>query len=430
MSIRKTALVIGILVAAAAAAAGALDTNDVNARNNFALGGNPAAIAVNKKVSIEGGTLLTNAVKQSQQNLDATNSQFQGTAEAIGLGTIPDLTKGSDLAPSDFGSATKFLSYTGHWSQSDWYSFRYNNIGNIFYSVGLKTNDDEPGALPTLGGFGAGKKGQLSFTFTEAVESFSAVYGKDLGENLSVGVELAVNTYKVNQDLVGLNKPAYALEQRRGLRSTSYASIALGAIKEFAPRQKISFAHKLSQDRQDSEQTVDHKGNVLAEKNYNESVPNETAISYIYNVDDTLELAVSQRTVWGTQYNRDVEVTKVARLPGGAENTAYNDDGPTKTLPYNTYGLSAAYQPNSEWGFLGYGNYTYGYRAAFNDINLGNHKGFDFTQIGGNIQYSPSLLGGGTLLFGIFNSKIVGLDPAIGFSLDATTSLVSYSHAF
>ncbi|GBR76901.1 hypothetical protein NO2_1375, partial [Candidatus Termititenax persephonae] len=61
---RKTLLVLGL---GATVMAGVLDTNDVKLNTTLGLGGNPAAIAVNKETKIEGGTIAKNDLTQSGQ---------------------------------------------------------------------------------------------------------------------------------------------------------------------------------------------------------------------------------------------------------------------------------------------------------------------------------------------------------------------------
>ncbi|MDR1453738.1 MAG: hypothetical protein LBJ25_07195, partial [Candidatus Margulisbacteria bacterium] len=382
--------------------AGTLDTNDVNARNNPALGGNPAVIAVNKKTAVEGGTLLTNAVSQSEQNKNAPNGLYGN-----------DFTTGKDLAPSDFGAATKFLSYTGSISDSDWYSVRYNNIGNIFYSVDLKTTDLAETSLGI-------KNQKLSFTFTETVESISAVYGKDLGNGLSLGTELAVNIYHKNQEVAESKKAGKPLTAAYKLNSDSYLTLAVGGIYAVLPGHKISVSHKFASQRNDNISNRDHSGSVVVEGSQNEDVPAETALGYVYSVNDALEIAASYKATAGTSYDRDIDYSK-----GGTDTSVE-----TSTLPNSTYGLAASYKLTPEIELQAYGTHTKGYRAAWNDINLTPdtwNKGFDFTQKGGNAQWTPTFFNGGSILFGFFNTKIVSADN--GFSLDATTTLVSYSHA-
>ncbi|MDR2431646.1 MAG: hypothetical protein LBD99_05280 [Candidatus Margulisbacteria bacterium] len=411
MDLKKVIIFTGAL--AAIGSASVLGTNDVNARNNPALGGNPAVIAVNKKASVEGGTLLTNAVKQSGQNKDPFGFNDDDTA------------KGQDLAPSDFSAATKFLSYTGSISDSDWYSIRYNNIGNIFYSVNIKTGDN----APFVPGYGIPSGQKYAFSFVEAVESISGAYGKDLGNGLSVGAELAANTYKKNQASKAAKKAGESagVAFEKQLKSDTYLTLALGAVYDALPGQKISVSHKFASERNDNIAELNGKGKVTTEGSQNEDVPAETAIGYIVDVTDALQVAVSYKATAATSYDRDVDFNK-----GGVDTTVE-----TATLPNSTWGLAAAYKLNPQVELQGYGTHTKGYRAAWNDVNLdklgddpGWNEGFDFTQLGGNVQWTPDFFNGGTLLFGIFNSKIVSIAAARGFSLDATTTLVSYSHAF
>ncbi|MDR1323725.1 MAG: hypothetical protein LBK68_04725 [Candidatus Margulisbacteria bacterium] len=415
MKLKAAVILTGVL--AVIVSADVLGTNDVNARNNPALGGNPAVIAVNKKVSVEGGTLLTNAVKQSEQNKDPFGFNSD------------DIAKGQDLAPSDFGAATKFLSYTGSISNSDWYSIRYNNIGNIFWSVDIKTGDN----APLVPGYGIPDGEKYAFSFVEAVESVSAVYAKDLGNGFNVGAEVAANTYKRNQT----NRAAKKAGESAGiafdsqLKSDTYLTLALGAVYDVLPGQKISVSHKFASARKDNFTNLDGAGKVVQEGNFNENVPAETALGYIYQINDALQAAVSYKATDGSNYGREIDYDKGTGVPYASKNPASEWEN-TKTLPNSTWGLAAAYKLNPEIELQGYGTHTKGYRAAWNDVNLtpgdGWNEGFDFTQIGSNVQWTPDFFSGGTLLFGAFNSKI--FNATNGYLLDATTTLVSYSHAF
>ncbi|MDR1997893.1 MAG: hypothetical protein LBQ83_06190 [Candidatus Margulisbacteria bacterium] len=300
---------------------------------------------------------------------------------------------------------------------------RYNKVGNLFYSVALKDNGS--GNLP------AGSK--LDFSFIEAVESISVAGAREFElpsiGSLTGGLELAFNTYTVDAGLTARNKAAEDLPYappaapfaKNALKSSNYISATLGLIKEVAANQKVTFAHKISSARKDNQTVSNLKGDTEVESNFNEEVPAETALGYIFQVNEAWSVAATYKATVGTSYTREIEYDK-----GGSG----DEEVETTTFPYTTYGFATSYRLNEAIELQGYGNYTRNYRAGWNDVNLGNQKGFDFSQYGGNVQYSPAFFNGGTILFGIFNTKVVSEEPGVNFLLDATSTLLSYSHAF
>ncbi|MDR1453761.1 MAG: hypothetical protein LBJ25_07310, partial [Candidatus Margulisbacteria bacterium] len=175
---------------------------------------------------------------------------------------------------------------------------------------------------------------------------------------------------------------------------------------------------KFSQDR--NVHTADTNNSNGKVTDYNEVLANETGLAYIYKVNDALELAGVFKTFWGLTYEKNTEVE--------------NGDDYTETVsiqPVNSYGFAASYKVTNEWELQGYGNFLRNYRNSLTSGLTGaEEKGYDVTQLGANVQYSPSFLNGGTVLLGSYVTRLVSEDKNVGNVFDITNTSLSYSHAF
>jgi len=404
MNLRKVMLAASIL--ALANASGVLNTNDVKMSTTLGLGSNPAAIAVNKESKVEVGTIVKNDTSQSKQITEPTIGSISGT-------------KGKNVNSSSFGDASKFLAYTGVYNDS-WFSVRYKYESNLYPNFKSNLNT----AVSDM--FDPDRKAGISLYNKDATETTAFTWAKEVTKGLSTGVELATNVYTLNTN-IKVNKAAenlpYAGPMIKGLereaysQSDTYLTLTLGGIYDVASNQKISLAHKLSQDRE-----VNTGGAGAAKASYTEALPNETGLAYIYKVNDALELAGVVKAFWGLKYDREIEYKN-------------SKDSDTVTLhPYNSYGFAASYKLNKEFEFQGYGNYIRGYKAGFNNFSnpltgFEDTDGYDVSQFGGNVQYTASWLGGGTLLLGTYVTKLVSEDKS-GQVFDITNTSLSYSYAF
>lgn len=399
MNLKKVILSATLL--AAIGTAGVLNTNDVKMSTTLGLGSNPAAIAVNKESKIELGTIVKNDLTQSKQITEP----------------LPILTKGKNINSSSFDDASKFLSYTGSF-KDNWFSIRYKYESNLYPNFEAKL------AIP---GVTTGKE-KISLYNKDAVETTAFSWAKKITPALSTGIEIATNIYTLNTDIKA-NKAAKNLPGFYGLmvqsmtkeayaQSDSYCTITLGGIYDIAKNQQISLSQKFSLDRNVYINTDENHT-----MSYIDSLPNETGLAYIYKVNNALEVAGVMKTFWGLKYDRNIESSKA---PMSVE---------TVTLhPYNSYGFAASYKLNKALEFQGFGNYIRGYKAGFNNFidplaGPVDSEGYDVSQFGGNVQYTSSWLGNGTLLLGSYVTKLVSEDKS-GKVFDITNTSLSYSYAF
>ncbi|MDR1998010.1 MAG: hypothetical protein LBQ83_06775 [Candidatus Margulisbacteria bacterium] len=419
MSFKQIFLAAGIL--AAVGLAGVLDTNDVKLSTTLGLGGNPAAIAVNKERKVELGTIALNKTSQS--------NQIKNTGAPLNTSLGISLFDGKDVNSSSFNDASKFLAYTGSYADN-WFSLRYKYESNLYPNFKSSVEFTGPGA-PFLQPYDPDRKARVSLYQKDAVETLSLLWARELSAGLTAGVELATNIYTLNTD-ISFNKaakdipPIWAIfegiEKKAYLQSGSYYTLTLGGIYALADNQKISLAQKFSQDRA----VQKHDGKYgSAQSSYLESLPNETGLSYIYSVNDSLEVAGVFKTFWGLIYDQNIQ-----------SSSAPETTETVRLFPYNSYGFAASYALNSELELQGYGNYIKGYKSGVNNSvhpltgAKEDSSGYDVSQFGGNVQYSPALLRGGTILLGSYVTKLVSMDPAIGQTFDLTNTSLSYSHAF
>jgi hypothetical protein len=400
MNLRKVILGAGIL--AAAALAGVLDTNDVKLNSTLGLGANPAAIAANQERKVEGGAIVLNQLSQS-------NQVKEPYAEVYGMNV--SLIKGKNVNSSSFSDSTKFLSYTDTFAEN-WFAIRYRYESNLYPNF-TATFD-----LPVLD---PQQKSKASLYRKDALEATSLTWGRELTKGLNAGAELAVNTYTLNTNQT-FNKtvkdfPLPISDSKIYAQSQPYYTLTLGGIYDMTDDQKISLAHKFSHER--DTHTGDGNKNT-AGTDYVETLPAETGLAYIYRVNDALELAGVFKTFWGLTYE------KTTKTDGDGESTES-----VFIAPVNSYGFAASYKVTNEWELQGYGNFLRNYKNSLASGLTGKEeKGYDVTQLGANVQYSPSFLNGGTILLGSYMTRLVNEDPNVGTVFDITNTSLSYSHAF
>ncbi|MDR1323443.1 MAG: hypothetical protein LBK68_03290 [Candidatus Margulisbacteria bacterium] len=408
MNLRKVILGAGIL--AAAALAGVLDTNDVKLNSTLGLGANPAAIAVNQERKVEGGAIVLNQLSQSNQ-----------VKEPNMTGGI-SLIKGKNVNSSSFNDSTKFLSYTDTFA-GNWFAIRYRYESNLYPN--FTATITLPNALQNI--LDPNLKAKGAMYRKDATETTSLVWGRELLKGLTAGAELATNVYTLNTDQT-YNKAAKDIyhvalsgspfqNSKEYSQSQPYYTLTLGGIYDVADDQKISLAHKFSHER--DTHTGDGNKNT-AGTDYVETLPAETGLAYIYRVNDALELAGVFKTFWDLTYE------KTTKTDGGGESTES-----VFIAPVNSYGFAASYKVTNEWELQGYGNFLRNYKNSLASGLTGKEeKGYDVTQLGANVQYSPSFLNGGTILLGSYMTRLVNEDPNVGTVFDITNTSLSYSHAF
>jgi hypothetical protein len=191
---------------------------------------------------------------------------------------------------------------------------------------------------------------------------------------------------------------------------------------------KVSFAHKISQDRGVYFNKGDYTGGNSTTYVYNEKMPNETALSYIYKVNNAWEIAGTYKAFWGVSYQKNYLGSD------SAGNKIDYSEAITKH-PYNVLGFATEYVMNDKWSFQGFGNFIRNYKEIETSFPAPSKtaeldRGYNLTQLGGNIQYHLSVIKGGTILLGCYNSKLLSEDTSVGYLFDITNTTLSYSQNF
>lgn len=409
MDLKKLILATGLL--AAVSVASVIETNDVKMNTLLGLGGNPAVIAVHKKVNFEAGSV---AINQNKQNAKLQNGYLK--APTIGL------TDGRNENDMNFMDASRFFWFAGNIG-NDWFGIRHTNVSNVYpFFTSHIVLDGAAKALQNV--VDPNKKAKVTIFRKDTVESFSLLWAKELSKGYSVGAELASNTYTLNDNRLyntaaeQINHAALGgspfVDASAFSASKAYYTLTLGLVKELDSVSKLSLAHKMSQDR--GIYYNDDAGKTYV---YNESLPNESGLAYTYKVNDALEVAAVYKGFWGVSYQKNVLGSN-------------NDYGEAITKhPYNSYGFATDYRPNETWTFQTYGSFIRNYKK--NEIGGQASimdRGYKVTQIGGNIQYNMNVIKGGTILLGSYVTKLESEDTDVGYLFDITNTTLSYSQNF
>lgn len=409
MDLKKLILATGLL--AAVSVASVIETNDVKMNTLLGLGGNPAVIAVHKKVNFEAGSV---AINQNKQNAKLQNGYLR--APTIGL------TDGRNENDMNFMDASRFFWFAGNIG-NDWFGIRHTNVSNVYpFFTSHIVLDGAAKALQNV--VDPNKKAKVTIFRKDTVESFSLLWAKELSKGYSVGAELASNTYTLNDNRLyntaaeQINHAALGgspfADVNAFSASKAYYTLTLGLVKELDSVSKLSLAHKISQDR--GIYYNDDAGKTYV---YNESLPNESGLAYTYKVNDALEVAAVYKGFWGVSYQKNVLGSN-------------NDYGEAITKhPYNSYGFATDYRPNEKWTLQTYGSFIRNYKK--NEIGgqaSVMDRGYKVTQIGGNIQYNMNVIKGGTILLGSYVTKLESEDADVGYLFDITNTTLSYSQNF
>lgn len=410
----KKLLVVFSVLGLSVLSASVLETNDVKMNTLLGLGGNPAVIAVNKKVNFEAGTVAINLNKQ--------NAKIMNGALKSPIG----IKNGRNENDMNFADASRFFWFAGNIGDN-WFGLRHTNISNVypFFTSTIQL----PTALQSS--LDPNYASKVTIFRKDTVETFSFLWAKELAQGYSVGAELASNTYTFN-DNRAYNTAAENInsvflggspfvDSKAFSVSKPYYSLTLGLVKDLDAASKISFAHKMTQDRG----VYYNDGLGITSNVYNEKMPNETAVSYIYKINEGWEVAGTYKTIWGVSYQKNIL----------GSNQDYSE-AITKH-PYNVLGFATDYSLNDKWSFQGWGSYIRNYKQIETSNTSVKPKavdemdrGYKVTQVGGNVQYHLNAIKGGTILLGSYVSKIQSEDSSVGYLFDITNTTLSYSQNF
>lgn len=385
-------LTIALILIAGLTYASVLDTNDLKITNMQGLGGNPAAIAVNKKASIEVGSAVMSRLSHNSKLLSfpvLTTNPLSAWSKV----------SGSNINPSSFSDAPKFFKYTGAMGKDNWFSVRYFYDSNVYPFAGQKQD--------------ANSNNKYTYFQKDATETLSLIFSKEIAKDLIGGIELGSNTYTSETKIdyakdVGVDIYAFS-------NSKPYYSLQLGLIKIIDANNKFTFAHKFSQNRGLYVRTTG--GDTYTDT---EAVPNETSLGYVYNANKNLELGAYYKMTWGTSYTTNKK---------GADTG--DDQNHVTKHPFNNLTLVADYKLNDRTSLQGYYVYIRNYKQieyinASKATNDDMDRGWKVNQLGGNVQYKVTPAD--TLLLGSYISKLISEDTDVNWIIDQTVTHISYNH--
>ncbi|MDR1997843.1 MAG: hypothetical protein LBQ83_05935 [Candidatus Margulisbacteria bacterium] len=337
-------------------------------------------------------------------------------------------TKSDDKVLKDDDSVTvKDLetSLSGFWAsytdsfQDYWYSVSYSNASGAL--GGTKTTSYTGSDKNTKTSTGLSTEEDTGYGISFALARDFAEFGGFTG-----GVQLGVNVD--GKKTVSQTKPINGKTQELISKTASdpYLTVALGLVKDIDASSKVLFGQTLGTRK--NVKTLDQEANKaykdalgsfdqkdLEDLGYDtEYSPAETAIGYVYKINDALELGATYTRNWGAKFN----------------NQRY-EDLTVESLGYNSLGLAADYLW-SEFQFQGFANFTAGAELAKvdgEDIDGDRaKKGTDTTQFGLNAIWTPSFASIGSVGIGIVNDRAVNW--ADGTVSDSTSTALFYTYLF
>jgi hypothetical protein len=158
---------------------------------------------------------------------------------------------------------------------------------------------------------------------------------------------------------------------------------------------------------------------------WKEVVAPVTALSYIYKVDNNLEVAGSFTQTWSTgQYWTETLDRHGEETPEACR--------VVETLGHSTIGLAANYLLNNEFRFQGFANFSRHAgvelgRRYTNETNLeSGRRGTDYTVLGLNAFYTPNFMDIGTFGVHVENTRSVASNNEV----NSTVTALSYKFMF
>jgi hypothetical protein len=379
--------------------------------SGLGLGNNPAAPAVWK----------------TQKRIDAGFSLLGKTTDVPGYESFDD----GKFTYNDSGVEGLWLTYT-------------DSIQDYWYTVGLSTGVDAYDELSnTKKTYNNTDKDTLWSTNTEAYSATGYALNLAVAKDLNLpavgsfigGVKVDINApagTSVRTEKYTSNYPygddKYVTEE--SISYDPYLTFGFGAVKAIDAKQSLVLGQTLGTERREVRGDTIRKTNgkqtnkgVADDKGgwgNNDFIPAETALGYVYKVNDALEVAGTYVYNWGGKYDWQEFDNKGKDIGEASE---------VKVFSYNTFGLAADYI-YSEFQAQGYINWVKGKEIITFDDEYNSYdedgKGHDTTTLGVNLLWTPSFANIGTIGVSIENSKdIYGI-----FTTDSTTAALFYTYLF
>ncbi|MDR1453557.1 MAG: hypothetical protein LBJ25_06265 [Candidatus Margulisbacteria bacterium] len=373
------------------------------------------------------------AVWKNEKRIDAGFSLLGKTADVSGW-------KASD--------SEKFT-YTDSGLEGLWFSYT-DSISDYWYTVGLNTGVgalDEPSTI--LKEWTDHNKSTLQQTDTKAYSATGYALNLSVARDFDLptiggligGVNLGINSPASNsKETVKDNLSGVKVVTESSAKYDTYLTLGLGVAKAIDANQTLVVGQTLGTERKfvggDITLTRTSGGSKTKTKTnggsgYNDFIPAETALGYVYKVTDALEVAGTYVYNWGGKIDYQAFDNKGNDVGDAVE---------SNLQAYHGFGLAADYV-YSEFQVQGYINWAKGSKVVKNEDGdyirtVGSNttlddddklvKGNDNTTLGINLLWTPGFAKVGTVGVGIENSKdVLGVDTT-----DSTTTALFYTYLF
>ncbi|MDR1323291.1 MAG: hypothetical protein LBK68_02520 [Candidatus Margulisbacteria bacterium] len=371
------------------------------------------------------------AVWKNQKRVDAGFNLLGKTADASGWKSTPDQDK---FAYDDTGLSGLWFSYT-------------DVLADYWYTVGLSTGvgaleEKDSTTKHLVGGVQTNKVTDVYSATGYALNlsvardfNLSTIGGFTGGVNLGINSPASNSLRTVKDAITGVKTVTES-----SAKYDTYLTLGLGVVKAIDAKQTVAIGQTLGLERKlvygDSNVTATLGSNKAKAKakggnGNNDFIPAETALGYIYKVNDALEVAGTYVYNWGGKIDYQAFDTKGNDVGDAVE---------SNLQAYHGFGLAADYT-YSEFQAQGYINWAKGsnvvknedgdyVRAVGSNTTLDDDdkriQGNDNTTLGIILLWTPSFANVGTIGVGIENNKdVYNVDTT-----DSTTTALFYTYLF
>lgn len=281
----KRLLVIGLALLSLSFASLINTTDQVN-NNNYALGGNSAAPALQKVVKAEGGLTLFDLFGQSKSMLDNQGLLAQNNPKS---NLITGTTQPANMFTNLFGQ------YAFALNNDNWVRIGYSNNSNTTSLIKDKIKDTQYNATDL------NDKGTAALYADYSYDAAKYIKG------LYLGTEIAFNqsfTREVQKASTALKNDGFVAKTSATLITTTawYTSLAFSGIYDMNKMGIVTIAQKFAGAKNwDLSEQKDIAGN-KANDQWNEESQPETSVGYIYQLASDISLGGTVKQVWTTMY--------------------------------------------------------------------------------------------------------------------------------
>ncbi|MBU0580801.1 MAG: hypothetical protein KKA19_06460 [Candidatus Margulisbacteria bacterium] len=386
--------------------AGLLDSQDQVLNGNLGLAGNAAATAYNKRAYFAGGVTVFDNFTQNKDVLDNENI-------VVGY-------NGNDLVPK-MPWPNAFFQFAQEIPGAGWLNISYDKN----YQTGSSYRLKRQGPLDSQ---------KIDVFTSSGRETMRATYSLDYNHQvpgLHLGGEFGINK---DTNIFNLSQNNASHAARGGLTgqnleevSNYYFSYGLGGIYEADRKNLFTLSHLIYNHKLVEEKGKDINNNIV-DIEYNEVMPAETIMGYMYKLTNNLELGGTLKIVWPVTYTQIGNRWTTATSGPESDIDVYKRGYKVYTLA-GEYDLpdELAFQP---WlkgiAFQGYYGWSDPYAEQINtnqpEIDVAGHE---TTEMGIN---AIQLIREYKIIFGI--NRIRQLTATTGEEIDNTKFYINYSTDF